>query len=136
MSLRKRLALISVAALLGLAGCGGESEKDDEADAKAVVKKFLSSLAGSNGEEACAQLNESGEREVGADPLGTPSCVEALQPQTAGLKDKRRNQLRKIDPQVQVDGDRATATYRDGGKRKKITLEKDDDGEWKIAKLR
>jgi hypothetical protein len=136
MSLRKRLALVSTAALLGIAGCGGNSKEEDEGDARAVVKKFLSSLAGSNGEEACAQLNESGEREVGADPLGTPSCVEALQPQTSGLTDRRRGQLRKIDPQVQVEGDRATATYRDQGKRKTIKLEKDDDGEWKIAKLR
>lgn len=135
-----RPLLVSILAALALGACGGdssESEPESEADrVRATVDALYEAMGDRDAEGVCDQLNAAAQEQIAKGGLGSEgrTCVEGFEgffeaSEEAGGLDAPRN-AEVVD--VEVDGDRATATVEFGpGQRGDIPLAK-VEGEWKL----
>ena len=128
---RLATALVAVVAAFGIVACGGGD--DGGGSAEDVVKDFATALADEDGKKACDQLADSAKQEF---EQSGQKCEDILKLAFGQLSDEDKDKLKDIDPDVQEDGDKATAKVDeiDGEGSSEIKLEK-QDGDWKITDL-
>jgi ketosteroid isomerase-like protein len=158
------LAVVAAAFVLALAGCGGDDDDDggggnggdeaaetqpetgttttpapgeegetaggDAAAAEQVIRDYLDGVADGDAAKVCDQFTDEALREL--EVLG--GCEEFFGEFLQIVSEEQKEELRSADPEVEVDGDRATATIPslEGDGEEEITLQK-VDGEWKFA---
>jgi hypothetical protein len=153
------LALLATAAVLAVAGCG---EDDDDGDGgggggdqaaettpettaapgdaggeasgpEQTVRNYLDGLGEGDGEKVCDQFTAEGRQEF--DQIG--GCADFFSGILSQLTEVQRNELRELDAEVEVDGERATARVPklEGGGEETLNLAK-EDGQWKITTTR
>ena len=101
----------------------------------AAISEFAEAIADGDGDSACALLTEDAQEEV-ADSAGG-DCEAAFDAAGEQLDDDEKDELNDIEPDdVEVDGDRATATVPEigGGGDTEFELVR-EDGDWLISDL-
>ena len=116
-------------AALALAGCGPFGS--DEDDAKQVVKDYATGIAEGDGKKVCDTLAEDSKSDFEA--AGT-NCEDTFKSFGTFLTDDQKDELKDIDPEVEIDGDTATANVDELGTTgtDEVKLKK-EDGDWKIT---
>jgi high-affinity K+ transport system ATPase subunit B len=100
----------------------------------AAIADFGEALADGDGDAACEVLTEDVQDAVAA---AGANCEAVFDAASENLSDSDRDELNDIAPEdVEVDGDRATATIPevDGGGDSEVELVR-EDGDWKISDL-
>ncbi len=126
---RRAIAAVAAAlALIALPGCGPFGS--DEDDVKDVVKDYAAGVADGDGKKVCDTLAEDSKKqfeEVGA------KCDETFSSFGGFLNDEQKDKLKDVDPDVEIDGDNATAKVDalEGTGTDELKLKK-EDGDWKI----
>ena len=125
---RTAAALAAGLALVAVSGCGPFGS--DEDDVKDVVKDYAEGIADGDGGKVCDTLTEESKNqfeEVGA------KCDETFSSFGGFLNDEQKDKLKDVDPEVEIDGDNATAKVDalEGTGTDELKLKK-EDGDWKI----
>jgi hypothetical protein len=125
----RRVAAVLAAGLVLVAapGCGGS----DEDDVKEVVQDYTEGVADGDGGKVCNTLSDESKdrfQQAGA------KCEDVFKSFGAFLNDEQKDKLKDIDPDVEVDGDNATAKVDEleGTGSTEVKLKK-EDGDWKIT---
>lgn len=112
----RRLATILTLGCAFAAGCGGGDEPTPEDEVRSAVRAYLTAVAESKPEEACAQLTRGAQQalseEVSAAFADAPrlSCPEAARELSVDVApDDKPILLDPVIESVRVQGDRATA---------------------------
>jgi hypothetical protein len=117
-------ALVCAAALVPLAGCG----ESDQEQAREVVQDYVDASNEGDFEAVCDLYSESFKEE-----LAVEDCPGFVEEATSGA----RGELSVVD--VRVNDDRATADIDvngpEGPSRVGLTLEREDEDEWRITGL-
>ena len=140
--------LVVLAAALGVAGCGEESEEDK---VESTITDFFDSVADGQGQNACARLTDSAVKELSAAAflLQAPaSCQEAVERTAKQLDDEEKKALKSAtvnrvtvtgnratvaDTDIQVDLEGQSSVFRNNDPNP-IELQKSGD-DWKISSL-
>ena len=156
------LAVIAAALVLAVSGCGGDDDDDggggnggdeaaetqpetgttpapeeedgaaggDAAAAEQTVRDYIDGVVEGDAGKVCDLFTDETREELEA--LG--GCEEFFGEFLQVVSDEQKEELRSADPEVEVDGNRATATIPslEGDGEETITLQK-VDGEWKFA---
>lgn len=137
--LRSGLTVAALALASAASGCGGG---DDASTPAAAVRTFNDAVAGGDGEKACAQLDESAQRELQKATQGSArgSCKQVIDLLAAFYDDATKERLRKAEVAASEQGSRARARFTSpvaaGGPDQAQTYELQKDGdEWKITSL-
>jgi len=120
---------VTALALVALPGCMGNSDEDD---AKEVVKDYAEAIANGDGKKVCDTLSEDAKRTF---ERRDRKCEDTFKSVGGFLTDEQKDKLKDIDPNVEVDGDNATATVEeleDAAGSTEVKLKK-EDGDWKIT---
>jgi hypothetical protein len=99
----------------------------------AAIVDYSEALADGDGDAACDFLTDDAREEIEEEAGG--DCEAALSSLEDQLTDEQKDDLRDIEPEdVEVDGDRATATVTEvvEGDEEQIELVR-EDGDWKIS---
>ncbi len=125
-------ALAACAALLGFAGCGGGSDKEDVEE---VVREVTQATSESDGEKFCGLLTEQLlEQSTGAEG---DKAEDACRKQIDARK-KSSLKVTKIT-KTEIDGDRAEVTAElemSGRRRPQVFHLKKEDGDFKLTAAR
>jgi hypothetical protein len=126
---RSAAALLAGVALAVVPGCGPFGS--DEDDVKDVVKDYMEGVAEGDGKKVCDTLAEDSRKQF--EQAGT-KCEDTFKSFGAFLNDEQKEQLKDDDPEVEIDGDNATADVDALGNTgsTKVKLKK-EDGDWKIT---
>ena len=129
---RSRRAIATLAAglaLVALPGCGPFGS--DEDDVKDVVKDYAAGLADGDGKKVCDTLAEDSKKQF--EEAGT-KCEDTFKSFGAFLNEEQKDKLKDVDPDVEIDGDNATAKVDElqGTGSTEVKLKK-EDGDWKIT---
>jgi hypothetical protein len=126
---RSAAALVAGLALAAVPGCGPFGS--DEDDVKDVVKDYAEGVADGDGKKVCDTLAEESRKQF--EQAGT-KCEDAFKSFGAFLNDEQKDKLKDVDPDVEVDGDNATAKVDELGSTgsNEVKLKK-EDGDWKIT---
>jgi hypothetical protein len=126
---RTAAALVAGLALAALSGCGPFGS--DEDDVKDVVRDYTEGVAEGDGKKVCDTLAEDSRKQF--EQAGT-KCEDAFKSFGAFLNDEQKDKLKDIDPDVEIDGDNATAKVDELGSTgsNEVKLKK-EDGDWKIT---
>jgi hypothetical protein len=126
-SLRAVAVMAAGLALAVAPGCGGS----DEDDVKDVIKDYASGVAEGDGKKVCGTLSEDSKKQF--DQAGS-KCEDAFKSFGGFLTDEQKDKLKDIDPDVEIDGDNATANVDElqGTGSTEVKLKK-EDGDWKIT---
>ena len=108
----------------------GETGGGDAAAAEQTVRDYIDAAVAGDGGKACDQFTAEGREQL--DAIG--GCEEFFDEILQILSEEQKEQLRSADPEVEVNGDRATAKIPslEGGGEETINLRK-EGGEWKIS---
>jgi hypothetical protein len=134
---RAASALLAVVALV-VPGCGGGGDKPPgEKEAGAAVTSYAHAFGGGDGDKACALLTPDARdafvKRV-ASLVGTTDCAEAMAKLQSFAGPNVTGPFEDATvSDVQVDGDKATATLVAGGHSEKVTLELHGD-DWLLTK--
>jgi hypothetical protein len=125
---RGAAALAAGLALVAVPGCGPFGS--DEDDVEQVIKDYSEGIADGDGKKACDTLSEDSKKrfeEAGA------KCEDTFESFGAFLNEDQKNELKDVDPDVEIDGDEATAKVQalEGTGSDEVKLKK-EDGDWKI----
>jgi hypothetical protein len=122
------LAIVLV--LAPVAGCdirgGGSSDEDD---ARAVAKDYAAAIADGDEKKICDTLSADSKKQL---ERGDDTCEEAFKNFGGVLDDEQKEQLRDLDPDVEVDGDSATAQVDERPLEGEVRLKK-EGGDWKVS---
>lgn len=139
-----RLATVAgiMATGVAISACGGSGSDADEEQIRAAIERTQKAFAAGDLRAVCASLTKDGQRQIGQlghDIIGAPP--EPCAPELALIADaiKQNGGLaRALRPKVidiEVDGDKATATVRfDRRGQGAVPLAKERD-EWKVDAL-
>jgi hypothetical protein len=125
--------LVPLAACLAIAGCGGS---DDEGEVRDAVNGLYAGFAKRDSDRVCASLTKK-QREVvtkGAGTSGARSCEQVMSIALSFVGDALKNADEAKVTEVEVDGDKATATVEYRGKPGRLALAK-EDGKWRVSNL-
>jgi len=118
-------AIACAASLVAAAGCG----ESDQEQAREVVQDYADARNGGDFEQVCDLYSDSFKQELAIEQ----NCPAFVEEQTSGAD----GELSVVD--VRVNDDRATADLDvqgpDGPSRVGLTLEREDDDEWRITGL-
>jgi hypothetical protein len=116
------------AALAGLAlsACGESSDADS---AREAVKDYAAAVADGDERRACAMLARAARQQF---ERSKSSCEAAYRGFGRALNKRQREELREIEPEVTVNGDRATTRIDAAPFEGKLRLRK-ENGEWKVS---
>ncbi len=112
--MQSRIASVALVALL--AGCGGSSAPQTDADAVAqVLKDAASAVANRDGSKACGYLTPDAQRQaelqVASGALGLLDCPTFIDRAIAFLTPLDKTQIESLEPSnIQVSGTSASAT--------------------------
>jgi ketosteroid isomerase-like protein len=126
-------AALAAAALLAVAGCGGQSEEEK---ARAALQDYVKAFVNGDGKRACELMTDD-TRTVFVDRVApitkTGDCARSAKTLRTMAGDATADALRgtKISD-LQIKGDNATATLEARGSRTHTRLEK-HHGQWQIA---
>jgi hypothetical protein len=121
--MRGSAILVAALAVAAASGCGG-SEEDAARDA---VKRYAEAIAEGDEKEVCETLTEDSRKQF--DRAG---CEKAYSNFGAFLDREQKERLNDLEPEVKIDGAKATTTIAEEPLKGKVRLEK-EDGEWRIA---
>jgi ribosomal protein L35 len=124
--MRRRLIVMATVAVAAGSGCGGDSAEED---ARNVVKEYATAIANGDERKACKTLSAASKERF---KRTKTTCPEAYKNFGRFLKGKQKEQLRELDPQVKVDGEKATATVGEPPLEGDVRLTK-ENGEWRIS---
>jgi hypothetical protein len=135
---RPVLTACALALAAALSGCG-----DDGASSPAgAVRAYNSAVADGDGERACAQLDESAQKELQDSTQGAArgSCKQVVELLSAFYDDATKQRLRDAEVAASQQGDRGSARFTSpvgsGGPDQEQTFElRRIDGDWKITSL-
>jgi Domain of unknown function (DUF4878) len=125
---RTAAVLVVGLALAAVPGCIGGSEEDDAGDA---VKDYTEAIADGDEKKICETLSKDSRKQL---EKGDRKCEDAYKNFGAFLNDEQKDKLKDVDPDVEVDGDNATAKVDELGSTgsNEVKLKK-EDGDWKIT---
>jgi hypothetical protein len=108
----------------------GETGGGDAAAAEQTIRDYLDGVAEGDAGKVCDQFTDEAKSEL--EVLG--GCEEFFAEFLQVISEEQKEELRSADPEVEVNGDRATATVPslEGDGEETITLQK-VGGEWKFA---
>jgi ketosteroid isomerase-like protein len=115
--------LVAALAMVAASGCGG-SEEDAARD---VVKRYAEAIAEGDEKEVCDTLTEDSRKQ-----LDRGGCEKAYSNFGAFLDREQKDKLRDLEPDVKIDGAKATTAIPEEPLKGEVRLEK-QDGEWRIA---
>ena len=129
---RSRRAIATLAAglaLVAVPGCGPFGS--DEDDVKEVVQDYAEGVADGDGKKVCDTLAEDSKKQF--EEAGT-KCEDTFESFGAFLNEEQKDKLKDVDPDVEIDGDNATAKVDElqGTGSTEVKLKK-EDGDWKIT---
>jgi hypothetical protein len=124
--MRRRLIVVAAVAVAAGSGCGGDSAEED---ARNVVKEYAEAIANGDEQKACKTLSAASRERF---KRTKTTCPEAYKNFGRFLKEKQKEQLEELDPQVKVDGEKATATVGEPPLEGDVRLTK-ENGEWRIS---
>jgi hypothetical protein len=121
----------SVVVLAGLAfvagtGCGGTSEEDEARD---VVKTYAEAIADGDEGKVCATLSRESKKRF---DRAKTTCEDAYKSFGKFLRGNQKATLKDLDPEVKVDGNKATTKIDQAPLRGELRLKK-EGGDWKIS---
>jgi hypothetical protein len=125
---RAAAGLVAGLALVCAPGCGigGGSDEDDARD---VVKDYAAAIADGDENKVCDTLSEDSKRQFEA---ADSTCEEAFKNFGGALSDEQKDKLKGIDPDVDIDGDTASARVDEQPLEGEVRLKK-EEGAWKVA---
>jgi Putative lumazine-binding len=128
-SRRAATVLAAGLALVAVGGCGPFGS--DEDDVKDVVQDYTEGVAEGDGGKVCDTLAEDSRKQF--EQAGT-KCEDAFKSFGAFLNEDQKDKLKDVDPEVDVEGDNATAKVDEleGTGSTEVKLKK-EDGDWKIT---
>ena len=119
MTMRTRIALLLAVPTLALAACGGDSDEDKIKD-----------IVNDGNENAVTICENATDNFLKSNNFTREQCKQGAAEAEKTDKDKKPEDL-KID----VDGDKATATFKDAeGNGRKVSFVKDGD-DWKVDQV-
>jgi hypothetical protein len=124
--MRGPVAVLAGVAMVAASGCGGTSEEDEARD---VVKQYADAIADGDERKVCATLSKDSKKRF--DRTKT-TCEQAYEDFGKFLTGKQRGKLKGLDPQMEVDGDKATTKIDQPPLQGELRLNK-EKGEWKIS---
>jgi hypothetical protein len=126
---RAAAALAAGLALAAVSGCGPFGS--DEDDVKEVVQEYFEGFAEGDGGKVCGTLAEDTRKQF--DQAGS-KCEDVFKTSGAFISEEQKDRLKDVDPEVEVEGDNATAKVDDlqGAGPPEFKLKK-EDGDWKIT---
>jgi hypothetical protein len=115
-------------------GDEGAAPSGDAAAAEQTLRDYIDGVVEGDGEKVCDQFTDEVRERL--DQSGEQGCAELFDGLLGILSEEQKDELRGIDPEVEVNGDRATATVPsiEGGGQETVNLIKEGD-EWKISTL-
>jgi hypothetical protein len=110
----------------------GDTGGGDAEAAEQTVRDYIDGIVSGDGGKVCDQFTSAGREEL--DEIG--GCEELFDGLLTALSDEQKDEIRQADPEVEVNGDRATATVPsiEGDGEETINLSK-EGGEWKISDI-
>lgn len=119
----RRPAALLLALALAAGGCG------DEGAAEEAVNRLYDGFAERDPQVVCEALTDARRRELAGRTRSCPAAIGIAM----GLVGPRLRSLGDAEvTAVRLDGDRATATVRIGGRSNRVRLAK-ESGDWKVA---
>ena len=129
------VAVLTLVALLALAGCGGRAS--DKKEVEKTVKGVYDAIADKNAKKVCNSISEKGKREISntATQGGKKqSCEQVFSIGLAFAGDQLADAKNVKVTDVEVDGDKAKAAVNLKNRKSEIGLVK-EDGDWKLSGL-
>jgi hypothetical protein len=124
--MRGPVVVVAGLALASGSGCGGTSEEEE---ARQVVREYAGAIADGDERRACATLSNESKKRI---ERGKTTCVDAYEGFGKFLREKQKEKLRNLDPQMRVDGDKATTRIDQPPLQGELRLNK-EDGKWKVS---
>jgi hypothetical protein len=112
--------------LVAGAGCGGTSEEDKARD---VVKEYAEAIADGDERRVCATLTKDSKKRF---ERAKTTCEDAFKGFGKFLGGQQRDKLKELDPEVKVDGDRATTRIDEPPLEGEVRLKK-ENGVWRVS---
>jgi len=135
-ALVSRLRLLPLVLAVALAGCGDTEQDSDSAQIGDVTQDFYAQLRDSDWDLACDDLSSVAQRNLaawGAAHDVDGGCAGVVQEGVSALGDPSRADLDRLHVEdVQVDGDRATATVSANDTDAQLSYVR-EDGRWLIG---
>jgi hypothetical protein len=112
----------------------GDAPSGDAAAAEQTLRDYIDGVVEGDGAKVCDQFTDEVRERL--EQSGEQGCAELFDGLLGIISEEQKDELRDIDPEVEVNGDRATATVPsiEGGGQETVNLIKEGD-EWKIATL-
>jgi hypothetical protein len=123
---RGRLIAFAVLATSAGHGCGGTSEEEQARD---VVKEYAAAIADGNERKVCAALSKESKRRF---DRAKTTCEDAYEGFGEFLGASQKDKLKRLDPQVSIQGNEASTSIDQPPLEGKLRLKK-EGGEWKIS---
>jgi hypothetical protein len=124
--MRRSVVLVAGLAMVAASGCGASSDEDEARD---VVRQYAEAIADGDEGKVCDTLSKDSKN--GFDRAKT-TCEDAYKNFGRFLSGKQKDELKNVDPEVKVNGDRATAKVAEPPLEGALRLKR-EDGEWKIS---
>ena len=113
--MKRRVALLLAVPTLALAACGGDSDEDK-------IEKIIND----GNEDAASICRNATDKFVQTAFQSREECEKAAAEQEKTDEDQKPEDLK-----IEVDGDKATATFKDSDGNNKVTFVKEGD-DWKV----
>jgi hypothetical protein len=123
--MRRAVILLVGLAMVAPSGCGA-SEEEDASD---VVKEYVQAIAEGDEKKVCDTLAENTRKQFDESKI---KCEDAYKNFGKALKTEQKDKLKDLDPEVKVDGDKATTKVDEPPFEGELRLKKEDD-EWKVS---
>jgi hypothetical protein len=124
--MRGPIILLSGLAMAAASGCGGTSEEDAARDA---VKDYANAIANGDEKAVCATLSSGSKKRFARSKT---TCENAYKAFGKFLDRNQKDKLKRLSPEVKVDGNKATTKIDQPPLEGELRLEK-QGGEWKIS---
>jgi hypothetical protein len=123
---RRSVVVLAALAFVAGTGCGGTSEEDE---ARNVVKEYADAIADGDERGVCATLSKESRKRF---DRAKTTCEDAYKSFGKFLGGNQKDKLRALDPEVKVEGNKATTQIDQAPLAGELRLEK-EGGEWKIS---